>query len=273
MPRKTAAPPRSRKLLPDISFEAAFLRAALLLGVVREQEVPDWAESLLLVQADDHGLLSDVIMAPVELTAMRDALQPLADEADPTAVCASVLTFLAEDTTSRELSVHDAVRVFTLMRTEFRIAPEGAWSAKRIEDRLMLAEGGVKNAVAPTRAEIDAWLGGVRGPAHFRISFTASDEAGAFLGALARRVERERRAGDDDPVAASRVWMMPRETASPVTLLLNEAASYIVRREFAPVSIGSRIPYAAVPEHAALTLDGSARELQISSETALGLRF
>ena len=260
-------------MLPDLPFEAAFLRAALLLGVVREQDVPDWAESLLLVQADAHGLLSDVIMAPVELTAMRDALQPLADEADTTAVCAAILTFLAEDAVSRSLSAHDAVRVFTLLRTEFRLAPEGAWSAKRFEDRLMLAEGGVKTAVAPTRAEIDAWLGDVRQPAFYRASFTASDEAGAFLGALARRVERERRAGDDDPVAAARAWIMPWDTASPVSLMLNEAAWRIVRREFAPVPLGSRIPYAAVPERAALTLDGHSRELQVSSETAMGLRF
>ena len=39
-------------MLPDLVFEAAFLRAALLLGVVHEREVTPWAEELLLVQAD-----------------------------------------------------------------------------------------------------------------------------------------------------------------------------------------------------------------------------
>ena len=243
-------------MLPDLAFEAAFLRAALLLGVVHERDVGPWAEEQLLVQADAHGLLSDVLMAPAELSAVREALWPLAEAADGDAVCAALLTFLADDPGSRMLSVHDAVRVFSLMRTEFRIQPEGTGSAKQFEDRLMLAEGGVNGHEAPSREELDAWLDSVRFEGIRRMSFTSSDESTAFIQALARVIARARRAGADDPVAASKVWLMPWDVAEPVTIALNTAAWRVAGEVFAPLPMASRIPYRALPDEASLAIDG-----------------
>ena len=255
-------------MLPDVTFEAAFLRAALLLGVVHERDLAPWAEALLLTHGEAHGLLSDVLMANVELTAMREALRPLAEAADADTVCAALLTFLADDADTQALSVSDAVRVLSLMRTELRLRADHAWSGKEFEDRLMLANGGVKGAVAPTRAEIDLWLARVRHPAVFRLSCSASDEAAAFLGALSRKIVRDRRSVAWEPVPGARVWIIPWQVGAPVTLVLNEAAWQVTLREFAPLPIGCRIPYAAVPDDALLAFDGSHGVRDVSSDLA-----
>ncbi len=252
-------------MLPDIAFEAAFLRAALLLGVINEREVPAWAESLLLVQDEAHGFLSDVAMAPVELTAMREALQPMAATAGPAAVLTAIVTFLARDRASLSLNVHDAVRVFTLLRTEFRIPPDGTLSAKQFEDRLMLAEGGVKGAVAPTREELDDWLSSVRRPSVRRLSFTSSDEATAFLGVLVHEVERDVTSLENDPANNAKAWVMPFEIAAPVTLAVNDPAWRIAVREFSPLPLAGRIPYAAAPDYAVLVLHGMTRVAPVNA--------
>jgi hypothetical protein len=260
-------------VFPDLAFEAAFLRAALLLGVVHERDVAAWAESLLLLHEDPRGVLSDIAMTRVELTAMRDALWPLAEGADADTVCAALLTFLAEDPASRALGMDDAVRVLSLMRTEFRIPPEGRWSAKALEDRHMLAAGGSTRFVAPARDELDAWLASVRHAAFYRVAFTSTDEATAFLAALARLVERARRFAHEDPVAASRAWVLPHDVASPLTVALNDAAWRVVSEVFAPLPIASRIPYAALPDDAVLALDGQRHEAVVTNEISASLRL
>jgi len=64
-------------MFPDVPFEADFLRAALLLGLVREADVSAWAEALLETEADPQGRLADVSLAPHELTAMREVATSL----------------------------------------------------------------------------------------------------------------------------------------------------------------------------------------------------
>lgn len=70
-------------MLPDAHFQAAFLRAALRIGVIHEREVSAWGEAVLGTSDDHHASLADVVLAPPELTAMREALRPLAVERGP----------------------------------------------------------------------------------------------------------------------------------------------------------------------------------------------
>ena len=53
-----------------------------------------------------------------------------------------------------------------------------------------------------------------------------------------------------------------------MTLVLNEAAWQVTLREFAPLPIGCRIPYAAVPDDALLAFDGSHGVRDVSRDLA-----
>src|SRR3954465_7427950 len=79
----------------DIAFEGAYLRSALLVGLVHEQEVPEWAAAMIGVDRRYDGALSDVLPAPMELTAMREARRPDAGNADDALVVNALLTTLA----------------------------------------------------------------------------------------------------------------------------------------------------------------------------------
>ncbi|HYM21654.1 MAG TPA: hypothetical protein VEU08_00530 [Vicinamibacterales bacterium] len=76
----------------DLPFEAAFLRGALLVGLMHEQDAHDWAESLIHDAPELEGALADILMTPVELSAMRETLWVLAKQVDPRKVGAALLT-------------------------------------------------------------------------------------------------------------------------------------------------------------------------------------
>jgi hypothetical protein len=65
--------------MSNVQFEAAFLRAALLVGLVHERDVPAWAMERMASSAEAGSQLTDVLLAPSELTAMREALRPLGE--------------------------------------------------------------------------------------------------------------------------------------------------------------------------------------------------
>jgi hypothetical protein len=145
-------------LSTDVRFEAEFLRAALLVGLVRETDVHAWAESLLEAGGEDDGRLTDVLLAPAELTAIREALRPISEPETPRAVGTALLAFMANDPSAAGLSVSDQLRVLSLLRREGMVSADAADSIKLFEDRLMLASVNVAGETAPTPAEMRAWL-------------------------------------------------------------------------------------------------------------------
>jgi len=142
----------------DVRFEADFLRAALLVGLVRETDVHAWAESLLGAGEDEGGRLTDVLLAPAELTAIREALRPISEPGTPRQVGMALLAFLAGDPSAAALSVADQLRVLSLLRREGMVSPQLAAAIKLFEDRYMLASAGVAGEQAPTPEEMRAWL-------------------------------------------------------------------------------------------------------------------
>src|SRR5689334_16807442 len=105
---------KERCVFPDIRFEADFLRAALLAGLIRELDVQAWAEAFLAAAPDERGLLADVVVSRTELTALREALQPLAEPANHAATGEAVVSFLALDPAAAAMSVPNRLRVLGL---------------------------------------------------------------------------------------------------------------------------------------------------------------
>ena len=182
-------------MIPDIRFEADFLRTALLLGMVRERDVRNWADALLTTDAEPIPLLAEIALAPPELTALREALLPLATPSQHESLGAALLAFLATDPGAIALATSDRLRVLAQLRREDILVLPLAEAIKAFEDRLMLASAGIgfDPAIA---SDLSRWLGSAHGARYYRISLRARGRARS----PARRAiaqGRARSAGDD----------------------------------------------------------------------------
>ncbi len=140
----------------NIPLEAAYLRAALLVGLAHERDIPAWADSHIADGGEWTTRLADVTLAPVELSAMRDALYPIAKDADPGAVLQKVFQGFRDLDPLPKAA--DLIRRLTLLRPEFKLAQDVDAVIKGFAGKAMLVQGNVPGAVMPTLAEIAAWL-------------------------------------------------------------------------------------------------------------------
>ena len=117
----------------------------------------------------------------------------------------------------------------------------------------MLASAGLSDDPSIGIA-LDQWLATVRGAAYYRVSLEHPDERAALLGALSRKVVRNRRA-HNAPHGDSSAWLVDGGSEGGPTLVLNEALWRIALAEFSPLPLGSRIPYARIPAQAVCVLE------------------
>ena len=245
-------------MIPDIRFEADFIRTALLLGMVREPDVRAWADALLATDAEPIALLAAVALAPAELTALREALRPLAAPSQHEELGVALLAFLATDPAASAISMSDRIRVLAQLRREGILVVSHAETIKAFEDRRMLASAGIGVDPAIAR-DLDRWLASTHGARYYRVTLTEADERAALLGALSRRVVRDRRAMTS-PLAASQAWIVKSPSGSGLALVLNEPLWQIAVAHFSPLPLASRIPYSALPANAVLVLDEATAE-------------
>lgn len=251
-----------------VEHEAAYLRAALLLGLVREGDVSAWAQ-LRLAQLDasqrSAASLTDLLLADEALSPMREALRPLAEGVDPVRVTASVLAGLAVDDALAPRSVADRLRVLGLLRREFALSSEVVADINAFIERAMLADARIGPSRAPDAAELEEWMDVVSPPAFFRFEFGAHDEAGSFLAAVSRKLVRDRTALVDEGVGGA-AWVAVDD--GRVTVLLNRRSWRLAVREFAPLPMVSRIPALSLPADAVLVLDEQTGDALGSDEAA-----
>ncbi len=245
-------------MIPDIGFEACVLRAALLVGRVHEREVIGWAEALLAGVTEPASFLADVASARPELTALREALRPLAAPVEPGALSEALLLYLATDPVAAVTSTPDRVRVLGQLRREGVFPVVVASAIKSFEDRWMLAGAGV-TADPSLDSEFDRWLRHARGTAYYRLTPGHPDELAALFGALSRKVVRDRRA-QLAPGSGCRAWLVGSRSETGRALMLNEPLWRVAVAEFSPLPLGSRIPYARIPGKAVLVLDEATAE-------------
>lgn len=246
---------------PDIPFEAAVLRAALLTGLVREHHVAAWAMERLATTGDFIGELSQVVLAPEELTAQREALSSLAAQRVGEAVEFALRDLALEDLRDGR-HVRGCLRILSDLRREGFLPSDVAVATKELEDRANLADVGMAGVVAPTRAEIVAVIAtGLEEPCYI-FTFAKREEAVAFVAALARRIVSERRWNDE----VSHVWEVADtfRIGDRPALVLDAPAWRIARHAFGPLPVSSAIPYF-------VALTGLTLLFETESAVALGL--
>lgn len=221
--------------LRDLRYEAAYLRAALLIGLVHEREVPAWAEGAIGLVPSLDGALATITTTRVELSAMRDALASMAVAAEPLVVDALLATIAVECWGP----VPDPMRVVADVRRFLTCRPAVHDGIRDFDARALLASGGVAGASRPTAADIAPWLSAVRPPVVFLVPCTDAEAASAFTAALSRACHGGRRAG----VGAPHAWVqvLPAETS----VVIDEPAWAVAASAFDPLPPAARIPYVA----------------------------
>ena len=254
----------------DLQFEAAYLRAGLLVGLVHERDVSVWAEDRLGLEANPSGVLGEILTAPLELTAMREALRPLAELVEPERVSASLLTTLTVRHRNGDWSIREVLQCLRQLRREIPLDAPVADAIKTFEDRLMLADAAVDGASTPSATELGGWLAQVSSPGYYRFAFADSDEMAAFVAAISRKVVRDRTLGGASEPGESRAWILNSETGQDHVAILGDFAWQRVCREFSPIPFAGTIPYPA-PGHGALLVFDEAGAIALGVEDVRGL--
>src|SRR5205814_865172 len=97
--------------------DAAFYRAALLLGLLRGQTVIDWADQILGSEsAPPAGFVDIATTPPDDLTLLRERLFAVAGPKESPAVVRRVIGLVQEDLASGRRSFQDTMTVLKQLR-------------------------------------------------------------------------------------------------------------------------------------------------------------
>ena len=119
--------------------QAAFYRAALLLGLVRGDVVVAWADSALSRAPDVPPAFVEISTTdPTDITALRHALLGLCDETISEEIARGLLGLIGNDLSSGRRGYDDSKRVLRQMRSLLklpRVVDEEikAWSVRSYE--------------------------------------------------------------------------------------------------------------------------------------------
>jgi hypothetical protein len=139
--------------------QATFYRAALLLGLVPCEDVVRWAEEIVAREKSvPHELLEVLLVAPGDLTALRFALQPLADEKESPAVVRAIFRVVLQDLESGKRNVRDTVTILSQIRRNLAVAASVPDEIDTLEDDFMLASAGVTDDASGVERRIREWL-------------------------------------------------------------------------------------------------------------------
>ena len=229
--------------LPNVPFEAAVLRGALLTGLVQETEVGAWATERLVIGDRFASELTDVVLAPEELTAQREALRPLAARSSASDVATALRQWALRDLRDEKLSIRGSLRVLSDLRRNEMLPPNVAIGVKELEDNANMFDVGMAGVAAPTFTDLIAAVGTALPEAHYLLTFATTDECAAFVAAMSRKMVRDRRLRE----APGRVWQTAHAGSTASVVVLDVAAWNVAVREFSPFPAAARIPYQVDP--------------------------
>jgi hypothetical protein len=193
----------------------------------------------LAAGSSNETALTDVVLAPEELTAQREALQSLSVRCEPAAVATALQCWALRDVRTGARPTHASLRVLSDLRCEGLLTPTQSSAVKLLEDSASMASVGMPSVAAPTELELAAALQGELPTPRYVLTFTDIAETAAFAAALSRKITRARcRDG-----AMARVWRVAGADGRAAVLVLSEEAWEVAQREFGPLPSAACIPY------------------------------
>lgn len=110
---------------PPHALRATYFRTALLLGLVRGDDVHRWAERVIDRERDPPKAFFDIVSVPADdLTGLRHALWPLVIDPEPATVIEAILSLLYADLMGERRNFDDTLTILRQMRSLLRLPPE-----------------------------------------------------------------------------------------------------------------------------------------------------
>ncbi|MEP6833755.1 MAG: hypothetical protein ABJB74_10180 [Gemmatimonas sp.] len=144
--------------MTDIAREAAFHRAALLLGIESGADVVQWADNLIVDHAHvPKEILELSTVPPYDLSELRHALQPLAAHEDALMLRA-LFDRVRQDALSGTRTLKDTVTVLAQARSFLALPLEYFTNIDTLQDDHMLAMVGIGASTASVESQVSTWL-------------------------------------------------------------------------------------------------------------------
>jgi hypothetical protein len=141
-----------------LELQATFLRTALLLGLITPQRVIEWCDGVIHEESSPAPGFFALALTRPELTAVRDALRPLAMPTEPPSVVVALLGVIARDLQSGYRSPEDTVRVLIQFRKYVKLEREIAAEIASLEQQHMLAEAGLRPSLDEVHQSVREFL-------------------------------------------------------------------------------------------------------------------
>lgn len=140
---------------------ATYLRTALLLGLIIPEQAIAWADSVIHNDPTPPALIYTLALTAPELSAVREALRPLALVAEPSSVIAAALGLAARDLASGRRNVDDTLRVLSQLRRFVKLDPHLDAEIKNLVAEHMLAIAGIRpERLEAIRARVASLMAG-----------------------------------------------------------------------------------------------------------------
>ncbi|MBC8086153.1 MAG: hypothetical protein H7Z40_02740 [Phycisphaerae bacterium] len=139
--------------------QAAFHRAALLLGLTTGDAVIAWADSIIARDDEQPSALLDLAMIPPhDLSELRHALEPIATRVDSPDMLRALFDIARRNLQNGERSSADTITVLSQARSFFKLPDDYSVAIQTLANDHMLAVAGLRGEVADVEAGVAAWL-------------------------------------------------------------------------------------------------------------------
>lgn len=145
--------------MKDYSQQAAFHRAALLLGLTNGKHVLEWADAVIMRDGDAPGGFVQLSLVPAEdLSELRHALYPLAARDESPLIVPALFDRVRADLDAGKRSAKDSLTVLQQARSLMKVPAPLSEELIALFNAHMLATAHVTGDISVIEVSVRDWL-------------------------------------------------------------------------------------------------------------------
>ncbi|MEO7999061.1 MAG: hypothetical protein ABI852_16530 [Gemmatimonadaceae bacterium] len=145
--------------MKDYAQQAAFHRAALLLGLTNGKEVLAWADHVIMQDADaPHGFVELSLVPADDLSELRHALQPMAALIESPLILPALFDRVRDDFHTGSRTAKDSLTVLSQVRGFMKVPAQLSEEIATLVNAHMLATAHVTGDISETETRVREWL-------------------------------------------------------------------------------------------------------------------
>lgn len=145
--------------MKDYSQQAAFHRAALLLGLTNGKNVLAWADDVIMNDADAPGGFVELSLVPSDdLSELRHALQPMAARVESPLILPALLDRVRTDLQAGTRTAKDSLTVLGQARGFMKVPEPLSEEIQSLFNAHMLATARVTGDIPQIESRVHEWL-------------------------------------------------------------------------------------------------------------------